>query len=362
MFLLLFLVILGISYGSVLLISTTAAYLMHKPFPSLCPYTLPFQVLLKTSSVLKHSLMSLSHSITSIQSFPSAVPWDWVLDPNCPQTSSEHLLCGEAKTFVSGMLSFFLLWVIIKDDSSQQDYLQMTWKQGELVLTALLAVTPNGASWKWASITAGLQMLVIALEHVDAFHYHYPLALAPISSCWPLIFLWDAQSGLPLFSALAMLCLEQRWPEALQHPVVASASHSDKDRDGYPVLLEPVFPRRLQLDWVPPPYLCVCTASVLHPMLMRHACSCFTCPKQANDSIKLCRQFGYLHSQQRSCRLCMEMKALCFFPSETMTNSARNVPTGALPHPSPDFHCSITMNCSYQWGSKLIRGLHPQLL
>lgn len=139
MFLLLFLVILGISYGSVLLISTTAAYLMHKPFPSLCPYTLPSQVLLKTSSVLKHSLMSLSHSITSIQSFPSAVPWDWVLDPNCPQTSSEHLLCGEAKTFVSGMLSFFLLWVIIKDDSSQQDYLQMTWKQGELVLTALLA-------------------------------------------------------------------------------------------------------------------------------------------------------------------------------------------------------------------------------
>lgn len=97
-----------------------------------------------------------------------------------------------------------------------------------------------------------------------------------------------------------------------------------------------------------PPYLCVHTASVLHPMLMEYACLYFVCClKQANDSIKLCRRFGYLYSQQRSisswqqhCTLrsprhCVEMKALRFFPSETMTNSARNVPTGALPHPSP---------------------------
>lgn len=163
--------------------------------------------------------MSLSHSITSIQSFPSAVLWGSILDPSCPQTSSEHLLCGEAKPLISGILLFFLLWVLTKDNLSQPDYLK-TRGLCPHCSPSRKTVTPNGASWKSVSVTAGLQTLVIALEHVDAFHHHYPSELAPISSCWALILFWDAHSGHPLISALAVLCLGQSWPGALQHPVV----------------------------------------------------------------------------------------------------------------------------------------------
>ena len=143
-------------------------------------------------------------------------------------------------------------------------------------------------------------------------------------------------------------------------------------------------------------------AGWLHPYT--HPC-CGLCPvftvracfyfiyftKQAKDSIKLFRQFEYLHCQcgrrgglavswpliSRSWRGAhvpdhtlpsaqtlppvhfVQMTALCCPWMKPMTKYAQGAQTPSLTPPLHDFCCSIAANCSCQRGSTVIRGLHP---